>query len=263
MKIQKFVLLTIMFLSLVIAFSGCSSLFNKKGKQKFEKEFIVNTTGISYMFISNTNGDIIVSASSTDSLIRIRVSGVIYSKSKASPDSVELNDFCKIDTVSSAIIISEPVTQKKGEFFSFKKGEVNFNISVPSSLKLRVENKNGNIKIENGAEDINVQTVNGNIHLTELSGTALAKTTNGTIKAELDSVTTCIFESVNGKIEIGLSENFSGKIIASYVNGKVVNKDVTFDKVESTQNKYFAILGKGPAEVELETVNGKIYIRRK
>lgn len=252
MKTKSVLLITIL-VFLVTIFISCNSFLGKRKHLKFVKEFTIDTSGLTYMFVSNTNGNISVSTSLVDSLIRITVSGEAFSKIKNSLDSLDLKNFCKIDTTNSTLSIFEPISGKG----------VNFNISVPSSLKLHLENKNGNVKIENAIGNVNAQTVNGNIYLTVLSGTASAKTTNGNIEAELDSVTTSTFETVNGKIEISLLQHFSGKIIASYVNGKVINKNVDFEKVESERNKYFAVLGKGISEVGVKAVNGKIYIKKK
>ncbi|MGB9696069.1 MAG: DUF4097 family beta strand repeat-containing protein [Ignavibacteria bacterium] len=259
MKI-KFTFLIILFISTALVINSCKSFFGKKNQLKFDKVYVVDTTGFNYMFVTNSNGNVKVYTAPSDSVIRIRVFGILDSKPK---DSLDFPSFYRFDTVSSTINISEPVWEKKMFSFSFKKNEVNFEISIPSPLKLHIDNKNGNIEVENFAGSITAQTINGSIQITGISGATFARTTNGKIQAEIDSITTCTFTTVNGKIELALSSHFSGKVIASYVNGKVVNKDVVFDKVESDRNRYFGVRGTSNAEVNLETVNGKIYIRQK
>lgn len=256
----RFASFIIVFLLTVLGLSGCNFLSAKKNQLKFDKVYVVDTTGVNYMLVTNTNGNVKINSAPSDSVIRIRVFGVLNSKSK---DSLDFPLFCKFDTVSSTINISEPEWERKKLFLSFKKNEVSFEISTPSFLKIQVNNKNGNIDLENLAGSINVQTINGSIRMKGISGVASARTTNGKIQAEIDSVTTCTFTTVNGKIDLILSNSFSGKVIANYLNGKVVNKDVAFDKVESNRNRYLGIRGKEDAEINLETVNGKIYIRQR
>jgi hypothetical protein len=259
MKI-KFLFTIILLIFIALVTNSCKYLSGKKNQPKFDKVYIVDTTGISYILVSNSGGNITVNSAPSDSVIRIRVFGVLDTKSK---DSIDLPTFYKLDTISSTLTIYEPEWKKKIFSFSFKKNEVNYEISIPLLLKLRINNTNGNIKLENFAGNTTAQTVNGSIQLSGIFGTVSAQTTNGKIRAEIDSVTACTLTTVNGKIELALSNSFSGKVLANYMNGKVINKDIVFDKVESERNRYFGIRGKSNSEVNLETVNGNIYIYQK
>ena len=142
---------------------------------------------------------------------------------------------------------------------------VNYEITVPRSMNVDLDNTNGNIDVSEVRGAMHVSNTNGHIELLGCGGSIDADTTNGHIKAELDMVTGkgVHLETTNGRITVALPRSVSARVDAETTNGRI-NSDlpVTTNRIEKTALRG-TINGGGATDVRLRTTNGSIDIQAK
>jgi DUF4097 and DUF4098 domain-containing protein YvlB len=142
---------------------------------------------------------------------------------------------------------------------------VKYEITVPKTINLsKIETVNGSVEISGIEGYIKTQTVNGSINIIG-GNTVFAETVNGSIKANLSGFSSnekAKFETVNGSINLYLSENLDADLDAETVNGKITT-DVALTSSNLSEKKHLkGKLGKGGPKLNLETVNGSITISK-
>ena len=141
---------------------------------------------------------------------------------------------------------------------------VTYDLMVPRSMNIDVENTNGGIYLTdiNGRHDLD--TTNGRIEVTRCAGAVDAATTNGSIHAELVRVsknTPMRLETTNGRIEISLPADFAAEIDASTTNG-AISTDLPVATRRIGDNSLRGTINGGGTLLRLRTTNGGIAIRR-
>ena len=143
--------------------------------------------------------------------------------------------------------------------------EVTFTVKVPRGVKYHAHTVNGEIRAAGLQSDVDAETVNGSVRIST-TGHAVASTVNGSIDASMgnadwgDDVS---FSTVNGAITLELPADVNAQLRASTVNG-----DIDSDFPITVQGRFgprrvSGTLGRGGHELELETVNGSITLRKK
>ena len=140
---------------------------------------------------------------------------------------------------------------------------VAFTVQVPAGVRLVASTVNGEIEAGGIGADVKATTVNGDVKVST-SGLARATTVNGSIQASMgraDWSGTTHFNTVNGSITVKLPDNASTDVSASTVNGSM-NTDfpLTVQGKFSMKNMKGTI-GDGGRKLQLETVNGSIYLK--
>jgi hypothetical protein len=155
-------------------------------------------------------------------------------------------------------------------------GHQDLEIQVPQRTSLKLETvNNGAIRIENVEGEIEAQNVNGHITLTNVSGTVIANTVNGKISMSLlkGSAKPMSLTTLNGAIDVTLPADLKATLKMRADNGDIYADFEMAVKNEQTQTKnkrgwssetmtVGSINGGGP-EIRLQTMNGKIYVRKK
>lgn len=145
--------------------------------------------------------------------------------------------------------------------------------------KCNIGNVNGKIQAANLEGDFDIHTVNGGIKVNGISGSGDVHTVNGKVVVDFDKNPTgsCSFQTVNGKLDIsfkaGLSADFKLKTFHgginsdfpfTYLPGYPVKGKKNNGKYVYKSNRSQAIrIGKGGPTIEMETLNGGIYINKK
>ncbi len=151
---------------------------------------------------------------------------------------------------------------------------VSYEILVPNRTDLKIDGKNGGIKVEGVSGSMDLNTVNGGIKLGNVSGDIKGRTTNGGISVGLVggswNGSGLDVETVNGGIKIQLPANFAANVETGTVNGgfksdfpELQIKKKEGDRGYYNQNKRVSasINGGGPT-VRAITTNGGVKIMR-
>jgi len=143
--------------------------------------------------------------------------------------------------------------------------DVSYEVWMPAASNLETEANNGSIGIDGVHGEIRFNTVNGSVHLSKIGGNVDGSTTNGSVNIELAgnswSGRGLRAETENGSVRMNIPANYSAKVEASTVNGRVhVDFPIT---VSGEIGKSLSFqLGSGGPTIEARTTNGGIYVGR-
>jgi|KBSSwiStaDraftv2_1062776.scaffolds.fasta_scaffold29679_4 hypothetical protein len=149
--------------------------------------------------------------------------------------------------------------------------------------RVRVETVHGDIAVSGGRGEIQLNAVNQDIHLVDASGIVLSETVNGDMtfqRINSDSVDVSTvngeifyegsindkgvykFTSHNGDIAVALPKTADAMVNVSTFSGDFAS-DFPVSLTETKKGRQFCfILGKGTAQVDLESFQGTIHIFR-
>lgn len=142
---------------------------------------------------------------------------------------------------------------------------VEFTVRVPRGVDFRGATVNGAVRAENMPADADASSVNGEVRVSA-AGVVEASTVNGTIHATTGRANPgrdLEFKTVNGNIRLTVPAAFSADVSASLLNGSIESDF----PLQITRGRYVGSeaegrIGRGGNDLELETVNGNIEIRR-
>ena len=141
--------------------------------------------------------------------------------------------------------------------------QVTYDLLVPRSMNVNVENTNGGIYVSEVAGKHDLDTTNGKIEVTRCAGSLDASTTNGGIRAELVRVAKgqpMRFETTNGRIEVVVPRDFAADIDASTTNGSI-KSDLPVSTRSAGDNTLRGTINGGGTTLRLRTTNGGIALR--
>ena len=220
--------------------------------------------------LENTNGRIRVSAWNQP---QVRIHAIKKITNEGDSDASALLKELKIDIRQSGSTLRiETITPRKkdrgGDFFDFIFGnDVNFSVeyelTVPRSIRLVVDNTNGSITATELSGEIDLETTNGRIEVVRCSGSVDAETTNGAIDVELIQVQAgrpMSFETTNGRINLSVPSNIAADIDASTTNGRI-ESEIPITTTKFSKRSLRGSLNGGGSEISLRTTNGGISIR--
>lgn len=141
---------------------------------------------------------------------------------------------------------------------------VDFTVHVPAGVVFDGETVNGDVDAQGLKGDARVRTVNGSVDLST-TGLAEATTVNGSIRAAMgraDWTDEMRFTTVNGGITITLPADVSTEVRAQTVNGDMESDFPLTVTGKFGPRRLRGTIGNGGRELELETVNGSIRLRK-
>lgn len=141
--------------------------------------------------------------------------------------------------------------------------KVTYELTVPRTMNVRVDNTNGRVEIQDVTGDFNVETTNGRIELTRCAGSVDASTTNGRITADLVSVSkgkSLTLETTNGRISLSVPPGVAADVDAGTTNGKI-HTDLPIETRNFDRNSLRGKINGGGTPLRLRTTNGSIEIR--
>lgn len=159
---------------------------------------------------------------------------------------------------------------------------VSYTIRVPEDTILSgIRTSNGDIEIQGGRGDVQVETSNGNVDVSHVDGyvsarssngditiggtTGLtdARTSNGRINAEILSIRGDVrVSSSNGSIRLNIAPDLNADIEASTSNGSVTLHDLEVTVSRTTRTSLEGRLGSGGSTIRVTTSNGSIDLYR-
>lgn len=143
-------------------------------------------------------------------------------------------------------------------------GSVHYSIRLPERADLRIESIHGPVEVTGISGEVEAQTVNGSLRLTGQRGSVNAKTVNGRIECELDSFREGdkhSFRTVNGRVQVSLAPDASGRVDARAINGRVILDLDDLEHLDTPSRRSKRVqIGEGGGECQVRTVNGTIHI---
>jgi DUF4097 and DUF4098 domain-containing protein YvlB len=159
---------------------------------------------------------------------------------------------------------------------------VHYEIECPKAVDLKLHSANGKIRAEGVAGTIEAKTHNGGVILQDVSGGVQARTANGKIEASIvamketidlansngsivvdvsSGIAPVMATTSNGSIDLTLPPEFTGRVEAQTVNGRIQSELAT-TKVQRTRNHLAAQIGEAAEPlVSLRTINGRVRLK--
>jgi Putative adhesin len=220
--------------------------------------------------LENTNGHITIR--SWDQA-RIRVIGHKKVESRDADVARQAMAALKIEAVPSADGLRVTTNYPKkndGGFFDWLSGtnvsmNVEYDIAVPRTMDLNIDNTNGSIDISDVKGTLQVSNTNGHIECARCAGSMEAETTNGSIRAELTAVTPgkkISLETTNGRVAVTVPRSIGATVDASTTNGSI-NTDLPITSNQMSRHAVRGTVNGGGAELRLRSTNGSIEIMTK
>jgi DUF4097 and DUF4098 domain-containing protein YvlB len=141
---------------------------------------------------------------------------------------------------------------------------VEWTVRLPDGVALDAHTVNGDVTVRDVGGAVYATTVNGDVDVTT-KGSVEAKTVNGSIHAAMgraDWQGTTSFTTVNGSITLEVPDPFNADVSASTVNGGIETDFPITIQGRFGQRRMHGTIGTGGRDLELETVNGSIRLRR-
>lgn len=142
---------------------------------------------------------------------------------------------------------------------------VNFVVKVPAGALFHGSTVNGSVSADGLSADADLSTVNGDVSVTS-GGVVEAETVNGSIDATIGKAVwdgTLHFGTVNGRISLRVPDGLNTDLKASTVNGRITTDFPVTVQGSMSPRELRGRIGSGGRNLELETVNGSIEIRKK
>lgn len=143
--------------------------------------------------------------------------------------------------------------------------EVHFTVRVPAGVDLIGKSVNGDVRVDGVPGNAVARTVNGDIEVTA-AGAVQASTVNGSIDASMGTAAfedDLEFNTVNGSITLELPDGVNADVSASTVNGGMETDFPLTVEGRWGPRHLRGTIGRGGPRIELETVNGRIALRRR
>lgn len=141
---------------------------------------------------------------------------------------------------------------------------VDFVVEVPAGVKFDGSTVNGDVEASGITADAEVTSVNGDVVLAT-SGVGSATTVNGSVRLRLGkSSWTGEIEAktVNGKVIVEMPTPTDLEVTASTLNGDFESDFPITIQGKASKRNIRGVIGKGGPELNLQTVNGEIVLRK-
>jgi DUF4097 and DUF4098 domain-containing protein YvlB len=152
-----------------------------------------------------------------------------------------------------------------------------FELKVPRTIDLYLHTVNdGDIEVRDVKGSFEIKNVNGNVTMTGISGSGNASSVNGSVTVGFreNPVDRCLFNTVNGGVEVSFQDPLSAELHLKTFNGKAYTDfDVTAApksiprisekrgrKIYRAGNAYVVRVGEGGPQLAFDTLNGSIHI---
>lgn len=238
--------------------SAFAATNNTDETERFEQIYSFNSNG--RIELGNINGSITIEAWDSP---QIKLEYV-----KVADDRERLADVdVKIEAGQDNFRVKTDYVKQKN---NWNRGKlyVEFRLMVPRNAVLdNVSSVNGNVKISDMTNKVEISAVNGNISAKNLSGELDISTVNGTINAELTQMkagSKVDLSTVNGTVNLYLPAYIDAVFSGSTVNGSIkTDFGLTVKKSKyGASSSLSGTLGSGNSTVNLSSVNGTIGVKQ-
>lgn len=221
--------------------------------------------------LDNINGSITVSQGSG------RIAEVVVTKTVKKGDGnlvkaimEEQNGVMRVCTIylnrdpnRSSCNGNNSTNSKKGDQFDVT---MNYVVRLPAGVRVHGETVNGSITVNAIDAQADLETVNGDIRVKSGAAGSL-QTVNGSIRGSFERADwrgSLSMETVNGAIELDFPANLAATVRGETVNGTISSPDFPVTITGKWGPKSFrGTIGDGGRDLQVETVNGNITIRKR
>jgi DUF4097 and DUF4098 domain-containing protein YvlB len=222
------------------------------------------------------NGNVLVFADGAAT--SVTVDGTKTVKSESVADAQAYLGNLNVNITSTATVISATTQQPANT--GGRSLRVDYRITVPPSLRVDIDNLNGNIGVAGIVNNVAVDNLNGNVELDDITGNAgvtlangnieidnllgsgTAMTTNGNVIGDvvLPLNGTLSLHTTNGNAVLSIPQNTSADLTASLTNGQITVTNLVVNNPVQTPTSLNGTLGAGEGTIDLRTTNGDIDI---
>lgn len=248
---HKLVLLTASFLTLGSAFADV--------RDEINQTYDFNRNGI--ISLSNVNGNVEITGCDCT---QVTLRAEIIASNQEIRDRITVD----IDASNDRLSIETRYAKKRFKWNNDNgHSKVNYFLSVPSSVRLKgMSLVNGDLDINGVFGILKANLVNGELTTDGLSSDVSVESVNGNIEivmTDLSDVNDISLNSVNGGIYLTLPSNPDITLKANTVNGRLSNDfDINVNKHKYVGATMKGTLGTGQVNIEIETVNGRVSVKR-
>jgi DUF4097 and DUF4098 domain-containing protein YvlB len=162
-----------------------------------------------------------------------------------------------------------------------KRYSISYDVKVPRESDVKAETVNGTIRISGITGNAHGGTVNGNVRLEDNIGKASGEAVNGSVTIrehrgsingeavngtlrievqELDDRDDINLETVNGSINLALAPDIKASISIETLTGGHSFKNLSNFEGSGSKREYRGTLNGGGADIDMETLNGRITV---
>ncbi|HTL04068.1 MAG TPA: DUF4097 family beta strand repeat-containing protein [Vicinamibacterales bacterium] len=256
-------------LFLTLALAGCDVSIHEgkasiggvgaEARQEWARTYEMASGG--HLEIANLNGPIELTAAAGRTL---DIRAEIVAKSLTESAANQLLSKGKIEETVSPSSVKVETVVPRGVHGSY---EVRYKASVPAGVNVEVSTTNGSLTATAlGTSALKAAIVNGTVRLMDMSGPIDAVSVNGSLSAELASVTAPVrLEITNGQLTLQVPKSSKANLVVRVVNGRLNVSgltDVGEPRGNRIRNLEAALNGGGPV-IDLRATNGRLSIEGK
>ena len=260
-RIQARYRIWLLAIPLLLVAPGCQiNDYNPDPNFEYRENFLYTrvVSGKTEVFISNVNGTITVIG--VDTLSEARISGTKIVKDQSEETAMRHMVDISVDLQESPSALTirtlQPSTSERRTY------QVNYEVMVPSSWRVTVNDVNGNVDIQNFRNTVTSSVVNGIVNATDITGSVTVAVTNGTIngKVYLPENGSCALTLVNGNVSLLVPRTLSAAVSASVTVGTVSVTNLPIAYTTNTRTSVVGVVGGGKGTVRLSSVNGVVQL---
>jgi hypothetical protein len=161
--------------------------------------------------------------------------------------------------------------------------KVRFTIRIPSGVRVSAGTVNGEMRVRDLTSDVRASTVNGRVEVRNVGGEVRASTVNGgvdvstrngpveasTVNGSIDVRMSSLrgegdmrFHTVNGDVTVETPSNLDARVSLGTLHGSISSDYPVQLSGRFGPRRASGTIGRGGREIEMETVNGSIELKR-
>jgi hypothetical protein len=145
-------------------------------------------------------------------------------------------------------------------------GTVNGEMRVRDlSSDVRASTVNGRVEVRNVGGEVRATTVNGSVDVSTRNGPVVATTVNGSVDVRMSALSRdgdMKFTTVNGNVTVETPEPLNARVRMGTLHGSITSDYPVQISGRFGPRRAEGTIGRGGREIEMETVNGSIELRR-
>ena len=145
-------------------------------------------------------------------------------------------------------------------------GTVNGEMRVRDlSSDVRASTVNGRVEVQNVGGEVRATTVNGAVDVTTRNGPVDATTVNGSVKVRMTALNRdgdMRFHTVNGDVIVETPSSLDARVSLSTLHGSISSDYPVQLSGRFGPRRASGTIGRGGREIDMETVNGDIELRK-